>query len=123
MKRQVFTPFLKQVVSCIFSLYLWYNNYININKKTIYFENFSKQNRNFLSQLYDGSANSKNLTQCKNFPLETGAKYSLRLEIDWKFVIKQNSISDDILVLGYHQILSNCLVNVEQLPLKNVMAF
>ena len=66
MKRQVFTPFLKQVVSCIFSLYLWYNNYININKKPIYFENFSKQNRNFLSQLYDGSANSKNLTQCKN---------------------------------------------------------
>ena len=38
----------------------------NINKKPIYFENFSKQNRNFLSQLYDGSANSKNLTQCKN---------------------------------------------------------
>ena len=42
-----------EAASCIASQQLWYNSYITINNKTVFFPQWSKSKLNFIGQLFD----------------------------------------------------------------------
>ena len=52
--------------STITSQFLWFNKYIKVDRKCIYFRDFSKKGLNFVGQLFDLEGKLKNWTPIKN---------------------------------------------------------
>ena len=50
---------MTEIPSCILSQYLWYNASIEVNKTSIHFSRFSKNNINYVSQLFNNYGSMK----------------------------------------------------------------
>ena len=55
-----------ELPSCILSTFLWYNKDILISNKPIYFKHFSNNNLNYVTQLFDGTGNTKEWIKLKH---------------------------------------------------------
>ena len=54
-----------ELPSCILSNFLWFNKYILIEKKSIFFRDFSDKDLNFVYQLFDNNGNVKSWSNIK----------------------------------------------------------
>ena len=54
-----------QLPSSILSTFLWYNEDILISNEPIYFKHFSNNNLNYVTQLFDGTGNTKEWMELK----------------------------------------------------------
>ena len=55
-----------ELPSCILSNFLWFNKHILIEKKSIFFRDFSDKGLNFVYQLFDNNGNAKSWSSIKD---------------------------------------------------------
>ena len=112
--------------SCILSSFLWYDKDIFISNKPIYFKHFSKNNLNYVTQLFHDTGNTKEWMKLKHkFNLNNNLYFKWMQLIysipqKWKNAIKNNRISQNLLFLNHHLIKCNILLNLEKLNSKEL---
>ena len=101
--------FLSLTPSCLRSQLLWFNKDIKINNKPFHFQDFSKENINFVEHLYKPSGVFKSWNQIKTeYNLEEKMFYKwfqLYHEIpnQWKRTIKTtNDSCTNIIYISHH---------------------
>ena len=103
------------VPSIILSQSLWYNSFIHIDKKPVYFKDFSKCNINFLSQLFlsnklktwNSLKEEFNLTDNMYFKW---LQLTHAIPIRWKTNIFDNKDSITNLIVNDHHLIKKCRI-------------
>ena len=102
--------------SVILSQFIWFNSYIQIDKKPLYFPRLSDQNLNFTEQLFDGNGKLKNWNEiCFEFGLKNLQKL-FWLQIihsipkKWKETVLCDNGNAKNLVFYNHHLSRNCQI-------------
>ena len=96
-----------ELPSCILSTFVWYNKDIVITNKPIYFKQYSNNNLNYVNQLFDDRANTKEWIKLKHeFNLNNNLYFKCMQLIHsiprkWRNTIKNNRISEKLLFLNH----------------------
>ena len=110
-----------ELPSCILSNFLWFNKHILIEKKSIFFRDFSDKGLNFVYQLFDNNGNVKSWSSIKEefgFSNISNSKWQqliYTLPPSWKKIIKETDNSDNLLLPNHHLIKKNTLIGIEKL--------
>ena len=114
-------------LSCVLSLFLWYNSYIKIDSKAVYLKFFSVKNINVITQLFHSDGSVKNLNILKTeYPLQNKDHFCWLQLINaipdmWKKCIKQTSENTSLLVVKDHHLLRGSrIIIVEKLSSKEL---
>ena len=120
--------FLSLTPSCLRSQFLWFNKDIKINNKKLHFQDFSKENINFVEHLCKLSGVFKSWSEIKSeYNLEEKMFYKscqLCHEIpnQWKRIIKTtNDSCTNIVYLSHHLVKNNRIVALEKLHSKQII--
>ena len=112
--------------SCILSTFLRYNKDILISNKPIYFKHFSNNNLNYVTQLFDGTENTKEWIKLKHeFSLNNNLYFKWMQLIHSipqkrKNTIKNNRMPENLLFSNHHLIKCNDLLSLEKLNCKEL---
>ena len=93
-----------ELPSCIVSNFLWFNEHIFIEKKSIVFRNFSDKGLNFVYQLFDNNGNVKSWSSIKEeFGFNNISNFKWQqliyaLSPFWKKVLKETDNADNLLL-------------------------
>ena len=96
--------------SCILSNFLWFNKHILIEKKSIFFRDFSDKGLNFVYQLFDNNGNVKSWSSIKEeFGFSNISNFKWQqliytLPPSWKKIIKETDNADNLLLPNHHLI-------------------
>ena len=110
-----------ELPSCILSNFLWFNKYILIEKKSIFFRDFSDKGLNFVYQLFDNNGNVKSWSSIKEeFGFSNISNFKWQqliytLPPSWKKIIKETDNADNLLLPNHHLIKKNTLIGIEKL--------
>ena len=102
------------------SSFLWFNKHILIEKKSIFFRDFSDKGLNFVYQLFDNNGNVKSWSSVKEeFAYNNILNFKWqqlihRLPPSWK-KIKETDNVDNLLLPNHHLIKKNTLIGIEKL--------
>ena len=103
------------------SSFLWFNKHILIEKKSIFFRDFSDKGLNFVYQLFDNKGNVKSWSNIKeefgfnNIPNFKWQQLIYTLPPSWKKIIKETDNADNLLLPNHHLIKKNTLTGIEKL--------
>ena len=110
-----------ELPSCILSNFLWFNKHILIEKKSIFFRDFSDKGLNFVYQLFDNNGNVKSWSSIKEeFGFSNISNFKWQqliytLPPSWKKIIKETDNADNLLLPNHHLIKKNTLIGIEKL--------
>ena len=121
------SAFLPLTPSCLRSQFLWFHKDIKINNKPLYFQDFLKENINFVEHLCQPSGVFKSWSEIKS-------EYNLEEKIfckwcqlyhaipnQWKRIIKiTNDSCTNIIYLSHDLVKNNRIVALEKLHLKEI---
>ena len=99
-----------ELPSCILSNFLWFNKHILIEKKSIFFRDFSDKGLNFVYQLFDNNGNVKSWSSIKEeFGFSNISNFKWQqliytLPPSWKKIIKETDNADNLLLPNHHLI-------------------
>ena len=101
------------------SSFLWFNKHILIEKKSIFFRDFSGKGLNFVYQLFDNNGNVKSWSSIKE---EFGFSNILNFKWQqliymlppWKKIIKETGNADNLLLPNHH-LIKKALIGIEKL--------
>ena len=99
-----------ELPSCILSSFLWFNKHILIEKKSIFFRDFSDKGLNFVYQLFDNNRNVKSWSNIKEeFGFNNISNFKWQqliytLPPSWKKIIKETDNADNLLLPNHHLI-------------------
>ena len=112
------------------SQYLWFNNYVNIDSKVVYFGEFSDQKIYFLKDILDDNGNLKTWGNILHQHKMNKQLYFKWLQLIhairnlWeKEIVDNNGNCKNLLLLNHHLIKINQLHDVEKLNAKELYAF
>ena len=103
------------------SSFLWFNKHIFIEKKSIFFRDFSDKGLNFVYQLFDNNGNVKSWSNIKEeFGFNNISNFKWQqliytLPPSWKKIIKETDNADNILFPYHHLIKKNTLIGIKKL--------
>ena len=101
-----------ELPSCILSNFLWFNKHILIEKKSIFFRDFSDKGLNFVYQLFDNNGNVKSWSSIKEeFSFSNISNFKWQqliytLPLSWK-KIKETDNTENLLLPNHHLIKKN----------------
>ena len=110
-----------EIPSCLLSNFLWYNRKILIDKKPIYFYKLSKNNINFVHQLFLPTGKLKYWSDIETeFNLSKSLHFQVMqllnaIPLEWKKVIEKNYVSQNLCLSSHHLIKNNNLNSIEKL--------
>ena len=103
------------------SSFLWFNKHILIEKKSIFFRDYSDKGLNFVYQLFDNNGNVKSWSSIKKefgFNKISNFKWQQLIHTlppSWKKIIKETDNADNLLLPNLHLIKKNTLIGIEKL--------
>ena len=119
---------LPQAVSDI--SFLWFNKDIRINNKPFHFQDFLKENINFVKQLCKPSGTFKSWSEIKTKHYLEERKFYKWFQLyhaipnQWKRIIKTiNDLCTKIVYLNHHFVKNNRIVALEKLHSKEIYPF
>ena len=119
--------FLPLSPSCLRSQFLWFNKDIKINNKPLHFQDFSKENINFVEHLSKPSGVFKSWSEIKSeYNLEEKmfckwCQLCHAIPNQWKRIIKTtNDSCTNIIYLSHHLVKNNRIVALEKLHSKKI---
>ena len=110
-----------ELSSCVLSNFLWCNKHILIEKKSIFFRDFSDKCLNFVYQLFDNNGNAKSWSSIKgefDFSNISNLKWQqliYALPPTWNKIIKETDNDDNLLLSNHHLIKKYILIGIEKL--------
>ena len=116
------------VPSCILNQVLWFNKFIQINRKPVFYKKLSLNNINFVMQLVDRNRVFKNWDTLKR---EYDLQNNLYFQIDamqlisaipsnWKNIIKQNNDINKFTTTQHHFIRNSRVLTVQKVTSKEL---
>ena len=96
------------VLSCVLNQVLWFNQFIQINRKSVSYKKFYINNNNFLMQLVDRNGVFKDCNILKHdYDLQNNLFFQWiqlisSIQSNWKNIIKQNSNINTFLTTQHH---------------------
>ena len=114
------------VPSCIQNLVLWFNKFIQINRKPAFYKKFSLNNINFLMQLVDRNGFFKNWHTVKHeYDLQNNLYFQWMQLINaipsnWKNIIKQNNDINTFTTTQHHFIRNSRVLTVQKVTSKEL---
>ena len=114
------------VPSCILNQVLWFNKFIQINRKPVFYKKFSSNNINFLMQLVDRNGVFKNWNTLKHeYDLQNNLYFQWMQLIsaipsNWKNIIKQNNDINTFTTTQHHFIRNSRVLTVQKATSKEL---
>ena len=119
--------FFSLTPSCHRSQYLWFNKDIKINNKLFHFQDFLRENINFVEHLCKPSGVFKSWGEIKTECNLEGKMFFKWFQLyhaipnQWKRIIKTTNVScTDIIFLCHHLVKNNRIVALEKLHSKEI---
>ena len=116
------------IPSSIFSQFLWHNRFINVDHSSIYFEQFSEREVNFVMDLFDDQGNFlkwetfKNKFNCTNNMHFQWIQLVNAIPLNWKKKIKHTPRTnvDNLVVRNHHLIRNSNILPFDKLTSRDV---
>ena len=114
------------VPSCILNQVLWFNKFIQINRKPVFYKKFSLNNINFLMQLVDRNGSFKNWHTVKHeYDLQNNLYFQWMqlvnaIPSNWKNIIKQNNDINTFTTTQHHFIRNSRVLTVQKATSKEL---